>query len=85
MVDEIKMGLEFVNSRCKTNYEAPDEVILGATQLADKILAGEDADFKFDSHILAINLFRAGGVIQPLRSYNMRKASKIWLSRNSGR
>lgn len=80
---EIEIGLEFVNERCNTNYKNPDEVISGAVQLADKMLAGEDdVDYEFDSHIMAIDLFRAGGVMRPLRSYNMRKASEIWLSRN---
>lgn len=81
-MNEIEIGLEFVNERCNTNYGTPDEVICGAVQLADKVLAGEDVDFEFDSHIMAIDLFRAGGVIRPLRSYNMRKASEIWLSRH---
>lgn len=82
-MDEIEKGLEYVNSRSKTNYKNPDDVIMGAAQLAERIVAGEDGlDMYFDDHIMAIDLFRVGGVIRPLRSYNMRLASDIWLSRN---
>ena len=82
MVDEVKLGISVVNQRCGTNYETPDEVILGAAKLAEAMISGENVDFEFDSHIMAIDLFRAGGVVRPLRSYAIRKASKIWLSRN---
>ena len=82
MVDEVKLGISFVNQRCGTNYENPDEVIIGAAKLAEAIIGGENVDFEFDSHIMAIDLFRAGGVVRPLQSYAIRKASDIWLSRN---
>ena len=79
---EIDLGLETVNSRCRTDYTSPDEVIVGAAELADKMLNGKNADYEFDSHIMALDLFRAGGVVGPLRSEAILAASKIWLSRN---
>lgn len=79
---EIDLGLETVNSRCGTGYTSPDEVIVGAAELADKMLNKENVDFEFDSHIMALNLFRAGGLFRPLRSEAMIKASKIWLSKH---
>lgn len=79
---EIKLGISVVNERCGTDYKTVDEVIEGATRLAKAIILGENRDYEFDSHIMAIDLFRAGGVMRPLRSYEMRQASKIWLSRN---
>lgn len=82
MVNEIDFGISIVNKRCGTNYETTDEVIIGATKLAEAMINGENVDFEFDSHIMAIDLFRAGGVVRPLRSYAIRKASDIWLSRN---
>ena len=81
-MNEIGKGLEYVNSRSNTDYENPDDVIIGAAKLAEAIIGGENVDFEFDSHIMAIDLFRAGGVVRPLRSYAIRKASDIWLSRN---
>ena len=79
---EIELGISTVNQRCNTKYESPDDVIIGAAQLAEQMIAGEDVDFEFDSHIMALDLFRAGGLIRPLRSEIMVEASKIWLSRN---
>ncbi len=80
---EIDLGISTVNQRCNAKYEAPDDIIIGAAQLAEQIIAGEeDVDFEFDSHIMALDLFRAGGVVRPLRSEAMIEASKIWLSRN---
>ena len=79
---EIDLGLETVNSRCGTDYTSPDEVIVGAAELADKMLNNENVDYEFDSHIMALDLFRAGGVIRPLRSEVIIKASQIWLSKN---
>lgn len=81
-MDEINLGISVVNERCGTNYETPDEVIIGAAKLAEAIIDGKNVDYEFDSHIMAIDLFRAGGVVRPLRSYAIRKASEIWLSRN---
>ena len=82
-MNEIQKGLEYVNYRSNTDYENPDDVIIGAAQLAARILAGEEGlDMYYDDHIMALDLFRAGGVVGPLRSYNMRLASDIWLLRN---
>ena len=81
-MNEVKIGLDFVNSRCGTEYSSPDEVINGANQLAAEIIDGKNVDYEFDSHIMALDLFRAGGVVRPLRSKSMIEASKIWLSRN---
>lgn len=79
---EINLAMETVNSRCGTEYSSPDEVINGANQLAAEIIDGKNVDYEFDSHIMALDLFRAGGVVRPLRSKTMIDASKIWLSRN---
>ena len=82
-MNEIGKGLEYVNSRSNTDYENPDDVIIGAAQLAARIIAGEEGlDMYFDDHIMALDFFRAGGVVRPLQSYAIRKASDIWLSRN---
>lgn len=82
-MNEIQKGLEYVNSRSNKDYETIDEVINGAAQLAARIVAGEDCiDLDYDNHIMALDLFRAGGVVGPLRSASMREASQIWLSRN---
>ena len=81
-MNEVKIGLDFVNSRCCTEYTSPNEVINGANQLAEEIIDDKNVDFEFDSHIMALDLFRAGGVVRPLRSKTMIDASKIWLSRN---
>ena len=82
-MNEIEKGLAYVNSRSKTNYKNPNDVIMGAAQLAERIVAGEEGlDMYFDDHIMAIDLFRVGGVIRPLRSATMREASQIWLSIN---
>lgn len=82
MVYEVDLGISVVNERCGTNYTNPDEVIEGAAKLAESMIEGEAVDYQFDSHIMAIDLFRAGGVMRPLRSNNMSLASRIWLSRN---
>ena len=81
-MNEVKICLDFVNSRCDTEYTSPNEVINGANQLSEEIIDGKNVDFQFDSHIMALDLFRAGGVVRPLRSKSMIEASKIWLSRN---
>ena len=80
---EIELGISTVNERCNEKQEFPDDVIVGAAKLTEQMIAGEeDVDFLFDSHIMALDLFRAGGVVGPLRSEAMIEASKIWLSRN---
>ena len=79
---EIELGISTVNQRCNTKYEAPNDVIVGAAQLAEQMIAGEDVCFEYDAHVMALDLFRAGGVVRPLRSEAMIEASKIWLSRN---
>lgn len=80
---EIQKGLDYVNLRSNKDYKNPDDVIMGAAQLAARIVAGEEGlDAFYDDHIMALDLFRAGGVVGPLRSASMREASQIWLSRN---
>ena len=79
---EIELGISTVNQRCNVKYEFPDDVIVGAAQLAEQMIAGEDVCFEFDAHVMALDLFRAGGVVGPLRSEAILAASKIWLSRN---
>ena len=83
-MNEIEFGLSTVNTRCGTEYKTPDEVILGAAQLAEKMIASEDVDYEYDGHIMALDLFRAAKLVGPLRSEIMIEASKIWLKRNRG-
>lgn len=82
-MNEIEKGLEYVNSRSNKDYVTIDEVINETEQLAARIVAGEEGlDMYYDDHIMALDLFRAGGVVGPLRSTTMSEASQIWLSRN---
>ncbi len=86
MVNEIEIGLDFVNERCNTSYSNPEEVIVAAEQLAVELLAGEDVDYEFDSHRMAISLFASSHkVARPLESATMREACELWLNRNSRR
>ena len=83
MVNEIKIGLDFVNSRCNTSYINPEEVIVAGEQLAVELLAGEDVDYEFDSHRMAVSLFASSHeVARPLESTTMRKACELWLNRH---
>lgn len=79
---EIELGISTVNERCGTDYATVDEVIVGAAELAKRMLNNEKVDFEFDSHIMALDLFRAGGAVRPIRSAAIIRASQIWLSRN---
>ena len=84
MVNEISIGLDFVNSRCNTSYTNPEDVIVAGEQLAAKLLAGEDVDFEFDSHRMAVSLFASSReVARPLESATMREACELWLNRHS--
>lgn len=86
MVNEIEIGLDFVNKRCNTNYNNPEEVIVAAEQLAVDLIAGSEVDYEFDSHRMAIVLFAASHqVARPLESATMRKACQLWLKRHSRR
>ena len=49
MVNEIEIGLDFVNDRCNTSYSNPEDVIVAAEQLALELIAGEDVDYEFDN------------------------------------
>lgn len=39
-MNEIEIGLEFVNERCNTSYTNPEDVIVAGEQLAAELLAG---------------------------------------------
>ncbi len=86
MVNEIEIGLDFVNDRCNTSYSNPEDVIVAAEQLAVELLAGEDVDYEFDSHRMAVSLFYSSQkVARPLESATMRRACELWLNRHSRR
>ena len=85
MVNEIEIGLNFVNSRCNTSYTDPEDVIVTGEQLAVDLLAGKDVDYEFDSHRMAVALFVSGNVMRPLESTTMRQACELWLNRHSRR
>lgn len=85
-MNEIEIGLDFVNERCNTNYSNPEEVIVVGEQLAVQLLAGEDVDYEFDSHRMAVSLFASSHeVARPLESATMREACELWLDRHSRR
>lgn len=85
-MNEIKIGLEFVNERCNTSYTNPEDVIVAGEQLAAELLAGEDVDYEFDSHRMAVSLFASSHkVARPLESATMREACELWLNRHSRR
>ena len=85
MVNEIEIGLDFVNERCNANYSNPEEVIVVAEQLALDLLAGSEVDYEFDSHRMAVSLFASDVVMRPLESATMREACELWLNRHSRR
>ena len=84
-MNEIEIGLEFVNERCNTSYTNPEDVIVAGEQLAAELLAGEDVDYEFDSHRMAVSLFASDVVMRPLESATMREACELWLNRHSRR
>jgi len=84
-MNEIEIGLDFVNSRCNTSYSNPEDVIVVGEQLAVQLLAGEDVDYEFDSHRMAVSLFSSDVVMRPLESATMREACELWLNRHSRR
>ena len=85
-MNEIEIGLDFVNSRCNTSYTNPEDVIVAGEQLAAELLAGEDVDYEFDSHRMAVSLFASSHkVARPLESATMREACELWLNRHSRR
>ena len=84
-MNEIEIGLDFVNSRCNTSYCNPEDVIVVGEQLAVQLLAGEDVDYEFDSHRMAVSLFSSDVVMRPLESATMREACELWLNRHSRR
>ena len=85
MVNEIKIGLAFLNERCNTYYTNPEDVIAAGEQLAVELLAGEDVEYEFDSHRMAVSLFASGDVVRPLESATMRQACELWLDRHCRR
>ena len=84
-MNEIEIGLDFVNERCNTSYTNPEDVIVAGEQLAAELLAGVDVDYEFDSHRMAVSLFSSDVVMRPLESATMRKACELWLDRHSRR
>lgn len=85
-MNEIEIGLDFVNNRCNTSYSNPEDVIVVGEQLAVQLLAGEDVDYEFDSHRMAVSLFASSHeVARPLESATMREACELWLDRHSRR
>ena len=84
-MNEVEIGLEFVNERCNTSYTNPEDVIVAGEELAAELLAGEDVDYEFDSHRMVVSLFASGGIVRPLESATMRKACELWLDRHSRR
>lgn len=84
-MNEVEIGLEFVNERCNTSYINPEDVIVAGEQLAAELLAGEDVDYEFDSHRMAVSLFASDVVMRPLESATMREACELWLDRHSRR
>lgn len=85
-MNEIEIGLEFVNERCNTSYANPEDVIVAGEQLARELLAGKEVDYEFDSHRMAISLFASSHkVTRPLESATMREACELWLDRHSRR
>lgn len=84
-MNDVEIGLDFVNSRCNTSYTNPEDVIVAGEQLAAELLAGEDVDYEFDSHRMAVSLFSSGGIARPLESATMRQACELWLNKHSRR
>ena len=85
-MNEVEIGLEFVNERCNTSYSNPEEVIVAAEQLAIDLIAGSEVDYEFDSHRMAVSLFASSHkVARPLESAIMREACELWLKRHSRR
>ena len=85
-MNEIEIGLDFVNDRCDTSYINPEDVIVAGEQLAVQLIAGEDVDYEFDSHRVAVSIFASSHkVARPLESATMRKACELWLDMHSRR
>lgn len=85
-MNEIEIGLEFVNECCNTSYTNPEDVIVVGEQLARELLAGKEVDYEFDIHRMAISLFASSHkVARPLESVTMGKACELWLDRHSRR
>ena len=85
MVNEVKMGLDYLNQRQGTNYNDPEDVVMVCEELAAKMVAGEPVDFDYDDYRMAVSLFVSGGIMRPLESSTARKASELWLNRHSRR
>lgn len=83
-MNEVEIGLDYLNDRQNTCYTDPEDVVVVYEQLAAKMVAGEDVDRAYDDYRMAIYLFHHGGVMKPLESAIACEASKIWLKRNSG-
>jgi len=85
-MNEVEIGLDFVNERCNTSYTNPEDVIVAGEELAAELLAGEDVDYEFDSPRMAVSLFASSHkVARPLESATMREACELWLNRHSRR
>ena len=86
MVNEVEIGLEFINERCGTNYTSPEDVLIDCEDYAARLVAGESVDFEYDAFRMAVSLFASSHeVMRPLESATARKASDMWLDRHCRR
>lgn len=86
MVNEVELGLEYVNERCGTNFTNPEEVLVAYEDYATRLVANQPVDFEYDTFRMSISLFASSHqVMRPLESAIARKASEIWLKRHCRR
>ena len=86
MVNEIEIGLNFVNGRCNTSYTDPEDVLVDCENYAARLVSGDDVFFEYDAFRMAISLFASSHeVMRPLESATARKASELWIKRCQGR